>query len=323
MKKDKNKGFMLTETLIVSTMLITVLLLMYVQFKNVIRSYDQSFTYNTINGMYGLYNVKKYIEQENFDIMASRLITDEYVDITECSSIYFKVPSYCNQLFESLDIKKIYLAKENIENLKEKNNFNTDMNDFLKTIKHGSGGGYRLIAQFKDNTFASLKALTGSKYESIITGSCNSNVKTQFTIDHKLDTTNVDLIEPTIKKVGCGANINVADYAIKNDSCIYPHTLSKNNILTVLDESANTSTITYKKFESTLTINYYEVNTTTSVAPTTTVTVTCVNKINAEDYKKLITNRQYINSSHDTITMTKNNETINMYYTVLGGSIYD
>ena len=61
MKKLNKKGFMLTETLIVATMLITILLVMYVQFKTVIRSYQQSFKYNTINNLYSLYNVKKYV----------------------------------------------------------------------------------------------------------------------------------------------------------------------------------------------------------------------------------------------------------------------
>ena len=50
---------MLTETLIVATMLITILLVMYVQFKTVIRSYQQSFKYNTVNNLYSLYNIKK------------------------------------------------------------------------------------------------------------------------------------------------------------------------------------------------------------------------------------------------------------------------
>ena len=52
MKKLNKKGFMLTETLIVATMLITILLVMYVQFKTVIRSYQQSFKYNTINNSF-------------------------------------------------------------------------------------------------------------------------------------------------------------------------------------------------------------------------------------------------------------------------------
>ena len=67
MKKLNKKGFMLTETLIVATMLITILLVMYVQFKTVIRSYQQSFKYNTINNLYSLYNVKKYVERDKSD----------------------------------------------------------------------------------------------------------------------------------------------------------------------------------------------------------------------------------------------------------------
>ena len=51
MKKKNNKGFMLVETLIVATFLVTTLLFIYVQFNNITRTYDTSFRYNTVNGL--------------------------------------------------------------------------------------------------------------------------------------------------------------------------------------------------------------------------------------------------------------------------------
>ncbi len=104
MKKRFNKGFVLTETLIVSTMLVTVLVLMYSQFKNVTKSYDQSFQYNKVDSLYALYNVKKYIQKENYVTLAARLQTNEYVDIKTCSGIYFSSTMYCRELMSSLNI---------------------------------------------------------------------------------------------------------------------------------------------------------------------------------------------------------------------------
>ena len=71
---------MLTETLIVATLLITVLLFMYVQFKNVMRSYERSFKYNTINNIYALNNAKKYIESVNYVLMANSLFNKDYLE---------------------------------------------------------------------------------------------------------------------------------------------------------------------------------------------------------------------------------------------------
>ena len=43
--KKRNKGFILLETLVVSTFIITLLIYLYVQFSNLKKSYDISFRY--------------------------------------------------------------------------------------------------------------------------------------------------------------------------------------------------------------------------------------------------------------------------------------
>ena len=47
-----NKGFAITEILILSTVITGILLFMYSQFKNINRSYQTSFIYDTVEGMY-------------------------------------------------------------------------------------------------------------------------------------------------------------------------------------------------------------------------------------------------------------------------------
>ena len=113
MRKLDKKGFMLTETLIVSTMLIAVLIILYVQFKNVTRSFYESFTYNTVGSSYNLYNAKLYIEQSNYSMIAEKLKNNNYVDLTNCPGIYFTNTNYCETLFKKLGIKKIIMTNEN------------------------------------------------------------------------------------------------------------------------------------------------------------------------------------------------------------------
>lgn len=322
MKKKNNKGFMLTETLIVATLLITVLLFMYIQFKNVMRSYEQSFKYNTISDLYALNNIKKYIVQEEYIIMANSLNNRDYIELDKCQSIYFKNQSYCNEIMKDLKIKKIYLTKQNIQGLINKNSFDLATNDFLKSIDFSNDDGYRLIGEFNDGTFGTLKVLGGTEYENLIANSCTQDAITEYTIYHKLKETNQDIFEPVTKKSGCGSIINVNEYINSTNSCLYVSGMSSNEISLSLNESINNATIEYKKYVSTLTINYFEKNSMTKISDSITINASCGDKINLQTYMKSIGNRQFINASVDNLTMTKNNTSVNLYYGLEGENIY-
>ena len=323
MKKLGRKGFMLTETLIVATMLITILLVMYLQFKVVIRSYDHSFKYNTVNNLYSLYNVKRYIETENYNVMATKLNSAPYVELSTCSKLYFKNSSYCSQLFDSLNLKELYLVKENVKEVLQSNKFSSDFEDFIKTIESDKSAGYRLLAKFTDNTYGTLKVLSGQDYENFIVNSCQPNKKVKFKITHKLLGTNEDIIEPTQVEVGCSTTINATNYVYQNNECFYPSNFSHNQITMGLDETANHLTIYYGRYESNLTINYYEKGTTTVLAPSVTLNAYCGYKVNIDKYKKTIGDRHYVSASEEDVVLTKNDKVVNIYYTEQGGTMYE
>ncbi len=158
MKKMNNKGFMLTETLIVSTFLVTTLLFIYMQFNTVTNSYNTSFKYNTVNSMYALNNIADYIKTEEIDKLKNDLTNSEYIDISKCPNTYFKETEYCQVLFETLKVKTVIFTLENLKELKSKQ---TDLDqtivDFIDYLNYDQTDGYRVIAEFNDNTFASLK----------------------------------------------------------------------------------------------------------------------------------------------------------------------
>jgi len=160
MKKMNNKGFMLVETLIVATFLVTTLLFIYVQFNNITRMYDNSFEYNTVNGLYNAKNVIQYINSDGINNLKTAL-TDEniyYIDITECSDVYFSKKNYCNVLMESLDVKTVLFTNQNLDGLKTNiDNLEQTMVDFINYISYENTIGYRIIIEFNDNTFATLK----------------------------------------------------------------------------------------------------------------------------------------------------------------------
>ena len=160
MKKMNNKGFMLTETLIVATFLVTTLLFIYVQFNNINKTYNNSFKYNTVNGLYNSKNITQYISTDGLDALKNAIAQDdvEFINITDCSSAYFTENEYCNVLMSSSNVKTVLFTKENLDSLKNiTTNLEQTIIDFINYINYEETTGYRIIVEFNDNTFASLK----------------------------------------------------------------------------------------------------------------------------------------------------------------------
>ena len=320
MKKLGKKGFMLTETLIVSTMLITVLLILYVQFKNVTRSFYASFTYNTVGSSYNLYNAKLYIEQSNYSLIAEKLKTNNYIDLTECPGSYFTNTNYCETLFTKLGITKIIMTNENLYSLIDDNDFDSDFNDFLNSIDYESTDGYRLIGAFKDGTYASIRILNDNKFDYAISNACTDTKEVAYKISHIVipessATEGFNLADDTVGKLACGSSILVTNSAITSNSCYYVSKISPSNTINLgIDEATNTATIYYSKYASNLTINHYKVGTTQTLADSTIVSSYCGNKVLIEQYKKNIAGYNYDSAEAETVTMTSTDSTVNLYY---------
>lgn len=156
MKKNKNNGFVLAETLIVTTFVAGILIFLFIQFTNLSKNYNNSYQYNTVEGLYSLNNILKYIESdETFNQSFTNLVTsDKYLDVTDCS--LFTNKEYCLLLFELENIDSIYITN----NYFDKNIFSNSKEIIKNFINKISGDGeekYRIIAEFKDFTFATIR----------------------------------------------------------------------------------------------------------------------------------------------------------------------
>lgn len=303
MKKMNKKGFMLTETLIVSVMIITVLLVLYVQFKNVSKNFEDTFNYDSIGSSYNLYNAKLYIEQSNYSLLASKLTNEEYVDITNCPNGVFSNTEYCTSLFSNLEIKQLLITNENLTNLINNNDFDVELNSYMKTIKYDIAPGYRLIASFKDGTYASIKVLNDESFAYQIDNSCNNSIEVDYTIHHVLETyddngspSGYEYKSDTTGKGPCGSTITVADSVYNEDECIYVSQKDHETIDLVLDSDSNEATIYYKRVQVDVEIGYFIGDTDTLIpgVEETTVTTFCGLKIYPEEYKKNISGYTFV-----------------------------
>lgn len=168
MKKNDNKGFLLTELLVTATLVSTVLIFLYTQFYTIKKSYDTSFKYNTVNGLYALDNVKDFLVENDIYILTQGLNTTSYIDLIE-NNLQPTNQTYFNTLIDGLNIKYLIFTKQNIEDLINQINSETaltsenyeyeDLKKFIKRIdfdNQDTNDNYRIIAEFNDGTFASI-----------------------------------------------------------------------------------------------------------------------------------------------------------------------
>lgn len=154
-----NKGFVLTEVMILSTVVIGLLVFIFIQFKNINRSYQYSFKYDTVQDMYLANNIVNYINDSDFNNLVSFLSSssNNYIDITGCDVSYFTVASYCESLFEKTNVEKVIFTYEDTSMINT-SNFDESMKLYINSIATmGKNDDYRIIVKFNDGTFTSMR----------------------------------------------------------------------------------------------------------------------------------------------------------------------
>ena len=162
-----DKGFALTEILILSAVVIGVLTFMYIQFKTINRSYQKSFKYDTPEGLYLANNILNYINDDNFDILVEKLLLspDGYIDITDCDINIYSTSSFCEKLYEKEGVEQIIFTSENPSRIVTNNNLDSDMKEFIKQIKTiNTETDYRIIIKYTNGTFATMRFNKGNAY---------------------------------------------------------------------------------------------------------------------------------------------------------------
>ena len=321
MKKKNNKGFMLTEALVVSVLITTVLTALYVHFKKVSTSVSESFKYDSISSMYNLSSIRSYIEQENYTAMAAALDLFEYVDLTDCSEYYFSNTDYCKSIFDSVGIKQLILTKENLYGLLNNKNIMQDYIEgpferYIAKIKYGKTTGYRLIASFRDDTFANVKIFEGDDFVMNIANTCSAVNNKHYTISFIDNDLKSSLQDDYIGEAGCGTIITANDFVDKmENSCYTVVDIPVNQIVISSDESLNKLSISYARINVNVTVNYLDAgNSNAPILPASTLQVGCGTEINSSE--KVVQKEGYVfqYANIETMKAGTSDITINLYY---------
>ena len=156
--KKNSKGYMLAETLIVTSFVAGVLIYIYIQLTNLSNSYEKNHSYNTIPDLYALIDIEYYLKNNS---SSKDYIKDmrSFWDITSyCQSRNDAMCTGFKNLSNLENIKRIIITRNDRVVTKSITYSNEDkFKEFIETIGWEGIEDYRLIASFNDNTFATLK----------------------------------------------------------------------------------------------------------------------------------------------------------------------
>ena len=161
-----NRGFLLAESLVVSTFVLTVLILLYIQFSNLTTNYKNSYNYNNVESIYDLSSVSNYLLNKNYNLSNQLTDSKPYVVIykdNSCNMDAGIIDTFCDNLINMMDAKTIIYTSSDISAIqkyvseKEDSNINQKLREFISRVETNTVKNKgRLFAEFNNGTFATI-----------------------------------------------------------------------------------------------------------------------------------------------------------------------
>lgn len=171
MKKLNNKGFVMTETLVVAVFIMSIFAIMYNNYFPLIGEYERREVFDDIDGKYAAFWVKRFIQHDSFVVsstMINNINTTGYTRIS-CSNIDPALNEYrqimCNRLVDELEVDKsggyphIYLTKYSLVDFKNRVKNDQNYTEF--------SGGLHDYVEFLPE-FSKVDSLNFAQYRVII-----------------------------------------------------------------------------------------------------------------------------------------------------------
>ena len=154
--KKKNRGFMLAETLLVTTFVAGVLIYLYIQFSNLESNYSESYSYNPVNDLYSLQDVVILLHSDSnaMKYIRKNLADEKYIDISNCS--IFTDYDKCHKLFNAINVDEIFITS-NIVPKQVIQDYSKNFTKFINKINTNGSEVYRVVASFNNNTYATIR----------------------------------------------------------------------------------------------------------------------------------------------------------------------
>ena len=164
--KKNNRGFLLAESLVVSTFVLTILILLYIQFNNLTTNYKNSYNYNNVESIYDLSSVSNYLLTNNYNLSDQLTESKPYVIVYNdgsCNMDAGIIDSFCDNLISQMDAKTVIYTSSDISAIQkyvsenDDSNINQSLREFISRVETNTVQNKgRLFAEFNNGTFATI-----------------------------------------------------------------------------------------------------------------------------------------------------------------------
>ena len=148
--KKNNKGFTILETLITSTLIISTLVFLYVQFSNLKKNYQESFEFNTVRGIHKAKELAKFYKN-NKSLRCTFSSTTPCVNNADTDEEY--------QIFNVLKLSNSILMSDysdyNIDYTSVSSVCDENCQKFANKVRTNTTYA-RLVVIYSDGTYASV-----------------------------------------------------------------------------------------------------------------------------------------------------------------------
>ena len=178
----QEKGFLLAEALIVSTFVLTILIVLFIQFSNLTNNYKNSYSQNNVESIYDLSSVANYLITNEYDLSEYLSIEKPYVLLynnSRCNMDIGLTDTFCDTFMKEMGAKTVIYTSSDVKaiqyyvNNNEDENIGQKLREFISKIdaKEIQNKG-RLFAEFDNGTFSTIAFDSDSISESESTLEC-------------------------------------------------------------------------------------------------------------------------------------------------------
>lgn len=167
MKKSNQKGFMLTETLIVSTLVIGILLFLFIQFRGINQSYNTVINYNSADALLAAENLRTFYFNDNYDAIEEYYRNNhlKFLDLTNCPNSVINLQEYCNSITSKLNVKKVLFTDADLNYITQAINrkelqLEPTFEKYIRSLENDEEGTllkYRIIVELNSGEFGNIK----------------------------------------------------------------------------------------------------------------------------------------------------------------------
>lgn len=161
--KKNNKGFMLAEVVVTSTLLLTIMVSLFFTFNKIYVRYNDLTAYKNIDGFYAIDNFLEYIfnttSNDNINAILEKKGTSKYIYIINNGNCQITNTTYCDKLKNTYNMTNLLLineVEEDIDNL-DKTTYNKTFIEYFDYLKkyypfdNYAANSYLIVAEYKLN----------------------------------------------------------------------------------------------------------------------------------------------------------------------------